>query len=121
MTPQILPHTQTEAIHQINDIQSSVLTIFCSSNANPMAPGVFPEKESWCSTEKQEKERYSSLIVQSMLEFSEIEQVILALYFYERLTLSDIAHLMKLDKSDVSNILARMLGKIRSRLSSSKN
>lgn len=116
MTRNILKATEIESPYLENHRQRSTLPIVNSTDGVQSVLFGSQETDECGNIGRPEREQFVSIINDLILEFPELEQVILALYFYERLSLSDIAHLMNLDESDITRIFNRTLDEFRNRL-----
>ncbi len=75
-----------------------------------------PNEETFKAFEAIDRESLKSYILTLIKELPEREQTILALYYFENLTLREIAGLMDRTEARISQILGKILTTIRSRL-----
>jgi len=79
-----------------------------------------PNEDAMANFEQVDKESYYAYIAALVQELPEREQTILALYYYENLTLREIASLLNLTEARISQILGKILITLRTRLNQSR-
>lgn len=79
-----------------------------------------PNEDAMSNFEQVDQESYFEYIAALVQELPEREQTILALYYYENLTLREIASLLKLTEARISQILGKILITLRTRLNQSR-
>ncbi|MEO6445741.1 MAG: FliA/WhiG family RNA polymerase sigma factor [Gemmatimonadaceae bacterium] len=104
------------------DTESAVhISLDQSATENEGQPGLPPEalsSDSDCSIEEDiNREQERELLKLAMQRLKEQERIVLTLYYFEELKLHEIADVLELTESRVSQIRAKALGKLRGELS----
>lgn len=80
-----------------------------------------PNEEAGDNFEAVDRESYYTYVAALIKELPEREQTILALYYYEELTLREIASLLNLTEARISQILGKVLTTLRGRLNQTRS
>lgn len=75
-----------------------------------------PDQKVKTSYEIADRNEFSKLLEEAILELPEKERIVLVLYYYENLMLKEIGEVMEVSESRVSQIHAKAIGRLRGRL-----
>lgn len=91
-----------------------------STEANVTPLDILPDQKAQESFQEIEKEEQKQILAEAIAKLSEKEKMVVALYYREEMTLKEIAAIMKLSESRISQIHSQAILRLRGYLSRQK-